>query len=293
MDNPKHIDIDGVRTRYFEKGTGDPLVMIHGGEFGTGASCDVFRRNFDPLAESFHVFTFDKLGHGYTDNPKREADYTITAITEHAYRFIQAMGLEKIFLVGHSRGAFNSLCLSVEHPELIRGFVLLDSATSTPGVAAETPFYKEFRRQAGVTFHADSKEYFMKLAEALCYSKELVDERWAEERWQIAQLPKCGEAREKMKLLGRTQFDPDLERAKAETIQRLKEGRLKTPTLIFWGYNDPSAPLVPMGLELLHLLAAHNPRVSMHIVNHAGHFSHLNQWREFNREVTSFFKSLK
>jgi hypothetical protein len=29
------IDVDGIRTRYFEAGTGEPIVFLYGGNFGT------------------------------------------------------------------------------------------------------------------------------------------------------------------------------------------------------------------------------------------------------------------
>ena len=35
MNNAKFINLDGIRTRYFEAGTGDDLVLIHGGKYGT------------------------------------------------------------------------------------------------------------------------------------------------------------------------------------------------------------------------------------------------------------------
>ncbi len=31
MENPKFVDIDGIRTRYFEEGEGELLVLFHGG----------------------------------------------------------------------------------------------------------------------------------------------------------------------------------------------------------------------------------------------------------------------
>ena len=64
----KFIDVSGIRTRYFEKGEGDPLVLFHGGEFGYKASSDCaddWDLNFDGLSKWFHVYAVDKLGQGY------------------------------------------------------------------------------------------------------------------------------------------------------------------------------------------------------------------------------------
>jgi 2-hydroxy-6-oxo-6-(2'-carboxyphenyl)-hexa-2,4-dienoate hydrolase len=58
--------------------------------------------NFDGLAELFHVFAVDKIGQGFTDNPKRDEDYTMAAVVQHAYGFLRTLGLRK----RSSRGAF-------------------------------------------------------------------------------------------------------------------------------------------------------------------------------------------
>jgi hypothetical protein len=41
-DDIKHIGVEGIRTRYFEKGSGAALVLIHGGAMGTGSSLNIF-----------------------------------------------------------------------------------------------------------------------------------------------------------------------------------------------------------------------------------------------------------
>ena len=78
-----YVDVAGVRTRYYEAGSGDPLVLIHGGEFGFVCSLDCWSLNLPGLAERFHVYALDKLGQGYTDNPPSEQDYSIDAVSEH------------------------------------------------------------------------------------------------------------------------------------------------------------------------------------------------------------------
>src|ERR1700759_4663383 len=76
----KFVDVDGVRTRYFEAGSGKPLVLIHGGQWPATALADSWNAVFDHLARNFHVYAFDKLGMGFTDNPKNDADYSMDAI---------------------------------------------------------------------------------------------------------------------------------------------------------------------------------------------------------------------
>ena len=60
----KFVDVHGIRTRYFEKGTGENVLLIHGGVFGSNdvADCSLdWGLNFDDLAQWFHVYALDTL----------------------------------------------------------------------------------------------------------------------------------------------------------------------------------------------------------------------------------------
>ena len=82
MTGRKFIDVNGVKTCYYEQGDGPIMVLFHGGNFGSNdaADCAVdWALNFDGLAEKYHVFAIDKIGQGYTGIPMRDEDYTMDA----------------------------------------------------------------------------------------------------------------------------------------------------------------------------------------------------------------------
>ena len=65
MTGEKFVDVDGVRTRYYERGAGPVVVLFHGGHFGShdaADSADDWSLNFDGLAHWFHVYAIDKIG---------------------------------------------------------------------------------------------------------------------------------------------------------------------------------------------------------------------------------------
>ena len=62
--------IDGVRIHYQEKGTGTPLVLIHGLSSSTYSWKDVF----EPLAKNYRVIAADLKGFGFSGKP--DGDYT-------------------------------------------------------------------------------------------------------------------------------------------------------------------------------------------------------------------------
>ena len=67
----KFVDVGGIRTRYYDYGQGEPIVMLHG---GSRSGANVFSRNIPGLAKRFRVLAMDRLGSGLTDNPKTAAE---------------------------------------------------------------------------------------------------------------------------------------------------------------------------------------------------------------------------
>ena len=64
----KFVDAGGIKTHYYEKGVGKPLVLFHGGAFGHPTAADSawdWSTNFDALAEYYRVIAVDKLGQGF------------------------------------------------------------------------------------------------------------------------------------------------------------------------------------------------------------------------------------
>ena len=112
----KFVDVDGIQTRYFEAGSGETVLLVHGGNFGSPHCCDCsldWNLNFDGLAEQFHVVALDKLGQGLTAIPSNENDYTMDAVVRHTLRFMEILNLSDVHVVGHSRD--NDIRLELNH----------------------------------------------------------------------------------------------------------------------------------------------------------------------------------
>src|SRR5262245_5256917 len=103
MGEAKFVDVDGIRTRYFEAGSGEAMLLVHGGHFGLpGSGGQGWMPVFQHLAKHFHVYALDKLGMGLTDNPRTDAGYSMKGTVDHIYGFAQKLGMQQIHLVGHS-----------------------------------------------------------------------------------------------------------------------------------------------------------------------------------------------
>ena len=290
MIDEKFIDVNGIRTRYFEKGAGPIVVLFHGGHFGSHDAADCaedWNLNFDGLAQWFHVYAVDKIGQGYTDNPKRDEDYTMATVVQHAYGFLKALGLRHVHPLGHSRGAYLVARLTLEHPELFDSCILVDTNTLAPGIS------KNETVMANPPKPRLSRESQRWVLQKYSYGFEHISEEWLDVMMNIAALPKYREAVKKMEEVGlrTTCFLPHLARQKDETLGLIRDRGFGMPTLLAWSYNDPTAT-IDQGHALFDLIARATPDSRMYTFNRAGHFSYREHPVEFNDMLRGFIQRI-
>jgi pimeloyl-ACP methyl ester carboxylesterase len=269
-----------------EAGAGEPLLLLHGGHFGTSFNSNDWDLNIDSLAKIFHVFAIDKIGCGFTDNPKSDEEYVIGTMVQHAYDFLKTMKIDSSHLVGHSRGGYAVCRLALEHPEVVKTLVIVSSTTLMIPLC---PIYAEWDRLAAlITDIGDRHRY---LVAANSFGSEHISDDFVDVMAEQSMLPKSQEAAAKMEAGLNSQFLADLAVKQKETQELIRAGKLKAPTLIMWGFDDPSATFDPVGLDTLRLILPHAPRSQMHILNQAGHYCYREQPGAFVAAVTIFIKS--
>lgn len=284
----RFVEVDGIRTRYYEAGAGEPLVLVHGGQFGPGYSLDSWSMNLHVLARSFHVYALDRLGQGHTDNPKSDDAYTFEALFQHFRGFLEAVGVRGAHFVGHSRGGLPIARLALEHPQLVRTLVIVDSSTLAP----EDPqfpsgaFYGDIARR--MPPGPPTREAVRLEPAAQSYSTRHVGDDFVGRLLEIALLPKTQEAQRRMAALGERVWTPSLNRARADALRMIDQHGLPVPTLVIWAFNDVSAPMGVHGLPLFQRIAAKTPHSEFHVLNQSGHYVFREQPTAFNRLVQSF-----
>jgi 3-oxoadipate enol-lactonase len=119
-----------VRLAYEVRGTGDPLLMIHGlgyDRFGWGLLPDV-------LAEDFRVVLMDNRGVGESDAP--EGPYSVQQLADDAIAVLDAEEIERTHLLGVSLGGYIAQELALARPERFDKLVL---ASTAPGGTRSHP----------------------------------------------------------------------------------------------------------------------------------------------------------
>lgn len=118
----RFVEVDGVRLHYFERGQGQPVVLLHGN--GTMAQDFDISGVVDLAADSYRVIVFDRPGYGYSDRP-RSTIWSPAAQAHLLHRALQHMGVERPIIVGHSWGTLVALSLALDFPSYVRSLVLL------------------------------------------------------------------------------------------------------------------------------------------------------------------------
>ena len=99
--------VDGLVTGYLEAGQGEPVVLLHGGEFGANARIG-WEHTIEALAQRYRVLAPDMLGFGESAKVVDFTDGRGMRI-RHLARFCEVMGGGSAHFVGNSMGAINIL----------------------------------------------------------------------------------------------------------------------------------------------------------------------------------------
>lgn len=119
------IKVDTVNYHYRSyPADGEHVVLLHGFASSTYTWEDLAPRL---QAEGYHVWSLDMKGFGWSDKP-RDARYDPVTLMEDVNKWMDALDLHNVILVGNSLGGAITVLIALEHPERIKKMVLIDSA---------------------------------------------------------------------------------------------------------------------------------------------------------------------
>src|ERR1700761_1171280 len=116
-----YADIDGLALWYDDRGSGDPLILLHGGIGGS----EMFDPILGTLARDRRLITVDLPGHGHTASPDRPLRYEEMA--GQIAGLIRHLGLGQTDLMGLSLGGGVALRTAIQHPALVRRLIVVSA----------------------------------------------------------------------------------------------------------------------------------------------------------------------
>ena len=115
------VTASGIENAYYELGTGDPVIFLHGSGVGVSSPANWWL-NLPVLARSHRTLALDLVGFGDTVDPPG-CDYGIATWLEQILEFMDAVGVERASFVGNSLGGWLGLLLAARYPERVNKLV--------------------------------------------------------------------------------------------------------------------------------------------------------------------------
>ncbi len=265
------VSIDGVKTHYLEDGTGETLVLIHGGGSGADALGN-WKDCLPGYAEKFRVIAVDMPGFGRSAKPDPNAyNYGQTNRNRHMAAFLEAIGGGKpVFLIGNSMGGATALGVTIARPELVRKLVLMGAA----GLDIANP---DPAPRKALSSYDYTPEGMRRLVSVLAGPHFKIDDELVAYRHQLTLQPGAREAmaaiHEHMKTDGMT-------------YPREQISSVQTPTLVVGGKLDQIAVL-ERTYGYLQLI----PNSWGFVLPHVGHWVMMESPREFVAVTSAFLRN--
>lgn len=261
------VTVDGIRTHFFEAGTGSPLVLLHSGEFGGCAELS-WEFNIEPLARHFHVIAPDWLGYGKTEKLFSFEDMRMKRVS-HITAFLRALGISRAHFVGNSMGGTMLLevAASANLPWQIDRLVAVCGGGDIPD--------NDARRILNT--YDGSREHMRGIVETMFVNDRIRrDDTYIDRRHSMSLEMGAWEC------TAAVRFRAPM-RAKQNAPVEPDYGRIGVPVLIIAGEKDPLR-LPDYGTKLQKKI----PRAELHTIKNAGHCPQIEVPDEFNRVVTDF-----
>jgi pimeloyl-ACP methyl ester carboxylesterase len=270
----RFIQVDGVRTRYWQAGAaGTPVLLLA----GIGCSVLEWSRNIAALASRHRVYAIDMLGGGLTGKPQDRA-YSIPELARFTLAFMPAVGEERAHLIGNSLGGRIALECARLAPERVLSMVLAAPA----GVGRQTHINM---RLATVPFLGElltrpSRMGLKMLWRDAFFDRSFVTAELVETKYALASAP--GAQKAFLKTLRGFLSPGGFPRDQLEALHAAMRD-MKMPALVIWGRQDKFLPPVQADI-----LKAHLPDCEVRLFANCGHAPQVEHAGAFNSTVLAF-----
>lgn len=126
-----YADVNGLHMYYEVHGTGEPLVMLHGGM----TTIEDFAAVLPSLSASRQVIAFERQGHGHTADIDRP--FTMEHWADDTAALLDHLNIDQVDVFGYSTGGSVALAFAMRHPQRLRKLVVVSGIYNAQGYPPE------------------------------------------------------------------------------------------------------------------------------------------------------------
>lgn len=260
------LTVNGTQIHCEEKGTGDPVVLVHGLTFDRR----MWEDQVEGLSRSHRTINVDLRGHGLSASP--DLEYNLDMMTEDVYQVMRELGIGRAHFVGLSMGGMIGMRLALAHPGAMRSLVLLDTSAD-PEAPDRAPAYEAMASM----LREQGPESVVDGVMAILFSPTFLQgrpDKAKRERDRLLELDRIGVSNATYAVTRRKDIS-----------DRLHE--IKAPTLVMVGEVDAATPV-----ERAQAIQAAIPGSRLEIIPSAGHMSPIEKPEEVTRLIVDFLSGV-
>lgn len=267
----RRLSVEGIELHLLE--WGDPahptLCFLHGGS----AHAHWFDAVVGRFTDRFHVVSLDQRGHGESAWPSPPA-YATENFTDDLLGVLDALGVDRAVVIGHSMGGHNAMAFAAWHPARVRALVVVDARPTMPAERIAL-----LRRRGEHTLRVYPS------LDAVVASFRLVPRETVADPALLAHLARAGAVEREGGYVYR--FDPDANRQRRPADLMPQLGRVASPALIVRGELSPILPV-----ELAERMRAAIPDARVVEIPGAYHHLTLDKPAEFAAALAGFLDEI-
>lgn len=276
--NVKQVLVNGFSINYLEAGSGDPLVLLHGGNIGWGQ----WYPNIKEFARNHKVYALDLPGAGRSQKiPFHKLNLENDLVTTVS-KFIDHLSLTKFDLIGSSIGGWISLRLALKDQTKIKKLVVtdcigfMDFMRFSDRIISIKPLAKLLTKTV-LRPNKNNLNIEKFLRDVFLDKNTYISPEFIEYFYETM------ETSHNLLFISRLS---SLKGVRKEFLLFNDLHKISTPTLIIWGEKDKLMPLEKNEPNFKRL-----PNVQVKIIKDAGHIPSIEKAGIFNQTVMEFLST--
>jgi pyruvate dehydrogenase E2 component (dihydrolipoamide acetyltransferase) len=259
---PETVEAGGRRIRYLALGEGEgvPIVLVH----GFGGDLNNWQFNQEALADGRATYALDLPGHGGSTKDLGAGHIDVGALAGAVVDFMDAKGIARAHLVGHSLGGAIALGLALSHPDRVASVTAICSAGLGPEI--DMAYIDGFMA-------AKRRKQLQPVLEMLVADPQMVSREMIEDVLRFKRLDGAEAALNRI-------VDGTFAGGRQALQLTNRLGEIRAPVQVIWGRQDRiiavrHAEGLPAGIRV-------------HVLADAGHMVHMEKAAEVNDLIKSF-----